>query len=714
MGIVNILEIIVIGFQFLALTSTYDIEWPMEFQTLTRILVYLVQIPIFPDIRMQHIVISYLCPIFLSLIVLLCFRSIFSILKDLLGLFGWMGLAIGIYSYFKNIHYAMELIYVCSAIIVVFLLEAGVKALSKYKNQKNKIPSKSSIDEEPLPEPHHKAKWKQVRNFILSIVCIAISILYITVYQVDKLYFIAIGTIGLMLLYNFGSNLFLKGRLFNTKINYYFRKHVIQVILFFLAFLYVPITLNALRFMIPSKYLLYRDKHCLDTQLLKMKMPFAPFYYGSDLCLNTTNAYKVDMTMDYDLSFNLLEESFYEMDTTIPYSTEVLPYFLPGSILAFLLITIAMPYLFFKLVNVCFNNVNALTLRTDLIVPEDLTVWEIRSSVSNNCCKSMYSDLKETFKDLKLILLAYRLLIVGVYSFTFVPHAVNNSYIFIIIGFVHFVGCILSSIYKPFAHYSENFLFSALQALNFLLALFGGCVAFGISISSSVSLGMIILVLVLPLFAFAIGFWLDIRRVHQLKEDINYRSYDAFVEFTSEQMRDSDMRLDKKLQFPIVGYFTLLLMLLIISAFLSIYGYNKHFFTFIIANGRLDGSMESILAPMTAMNQQGFTGPFRSCSDVNTLIANCACVDMHFSVVNQTEVWKCEKTAYSNELVVLERKLVTLDSVQAYDDLVLSIRPYCSRSFDMTYLSANFTLISSQIPNDIGYTDFFNYWSQYC
>ena len=713
MGFTNVVEILVMGAQFLALTASYDVRWPAELSFFTTILSYLVKVPILPDIRMQHIAISYLCPILLSLVIILCFKSIFAVLKELVGLFAWIGLAVGIYGYFKNYERALELIYLCGALVCLFLIEATFRGIYDWHNKK--MEKLMVEDDKSEKELHDKAIWKQIRNLLLIIICISLAILSITTtFYVDTLYIIIVVVISLFLVYNFVSNLFEKGRLFNTKLNYYFRKHIVQVILFLLTFLYIPITLNSLRFIIPSKYLLYnKDVTCSDTQLIKMKMPFAPYNFGSNVCLDTrNNVNNVNMTLnDYKLSGPIFEERFYQVDTTIPFYTEVVPYFLPGSIAAFLLIALGMPYLYYKLVKICYLLINMMPLKSAAVLPVDTDAWIIKSSLSNNCCKSLYGNLNANFKDFKLILLAYRFLLVVVISLTYVPNISNSAWIFIVVAFVHFIGIGLVLKFKPFTHYLENTLFVTLQGLNVILALLGGCLAFQIIFPSFVYLIVLCIILSFPVLAIVAGSILDYKRTKKRKIDINWKPNSEMVNLTAEELRTADMRMDKQLQFPIVGYFTMLMMMLILSAALSIYGITINAFTYNISNARVAGNLETGLHRMTKMDQLDYAGPYRSCADIQLIISHCTCVEMHLLANDQTEVWKCDHGIYRDDLIILERR-GKYDS--DFDGLGKDIRPFCSTTFNMAYLNANITLNLNTVPEEIDANGFSDYWDRYC
>ena len=689
------------GIQFLSLTASFEVNWHPDSSEMVKFLVYFTKIPIFEDIRIQFLILALGMPVVLSIIILVCFKSIFVVLKELLTLFSIIGLSYGIYGYLNDLQYAYQLITICGVLVLIFSLEFVVKGLLNCR--KSRIQDTNSLksqDDSSDQELHHKAIWKQIRNSVLIAVIIGLSLLGYFTNQLNSYYMGVITVIALFLCYNVISNLFLKGRKFNTKLNYFFRLHIIKVILFILNLMYIPITLFCLQFMIPSKFIPYQDNPCLDSQLLKFKMPFAPYHYSSQQCLNTFSNQTLSKLSTGSL-LNYTEDRFFQSDPTLSYYSETIYYYLPGSVLFAFFISLGMPFLYYKLVTVCNKMIQLMPLKP---IPEEIDEWHVKSFVSKNCCSSLYKGLKEKQKDFKLVMLAYRLLIVSVIAFTYTANIKNDAFVFIIITFVHLIGLICSIYFKPFISTSHNLLLIAMQLINVVLAGITGLLAFQVELPSIIFTILPFLFIGIPFLLCSIGGAIDIFYYRKRKKNPKYASLDVFVELTTEQLLESDMVMDKLLQTPIAGYFTIIMLLGLVGMIVCYYGTTRLQYTYKLAQGRATSNFEKGLVRMNNYDQ--FNGPFRSCSEISELLKTCTCVDMHLTVTNTTEAWKCEHLSFNDELVILQR--INADFKESYHLESLSIRPWCSNQFNMDKLDSNFTL---KAPID---DEFKRYWEKTC
>eukprot|EP00834_Sanchytrium_tribonematis_P001426 NODE_35_length_36362_cov_0.944434.p2 type:complete len:708 gc:universal NODE_35_length_36362_cov_0.944434:7746-9869(+) len=704
-SVYNLFEIAIMGIQFLSLTASYNVVWNNDWIGIAKVLSFFTQIPITEDVRIQHGYISCLFPLVISLIVLLTFKPLFTVFKDVVSLFCWAGLGFGIYESTskENVSLGFQLISICGAILGILLAEAIIKKL--WKRRAKKLNRAESFDTEP-DDSNKKPFWKQLRNLSLSGIFIFVAILAIQSSQ-SWWYILILFACSSLLLYNFISNLVPKGRELNSKINYLFRKHTTKIILTILSAFYIPLTLDCLQFILPSKYLLYgKDITCTSNQIIKMKMPFPPATFDSLMCLesfnNNTNHVSLKMS-NYHLSVDLNQERFYQSDTTIPLYSEVYPYLFPSSFIIFALVSIGLPFLYYKLVNICYIYLQELPKYN---ISEKSQDWGVASKLSSNCCNSLYCNLNEKFKDFKLMMLAFRLLVVIVTSATYVPNIEGNGsqYVFIILVFVHFVILASEIYFRPFTNYTENFFLFGFQFVNLVFVIFATLSAYRTNLPAVLPFVTLAVIILVPILAIIVGFSYDLYIKKKKTEiDASFTNVDA-----SKVILDLDMKIDKKLQSLVVFYFATLYGLIFVGSAVYYYGTTKNFFTFRFSNGRTNGNMEVTLKEMTSLEDKFQFG--RSCEDISILLKNCNCVNIpQVYKLNSTEVWKCDQVAYADQLLILER---TTES--NFMDLNFKIRPFCSNQFDTNYLLSNMTLRKEPIADLVNFDDFNSEWIKFC
>ena len=712
MGVTSVAEILIMNAQFLSMTANTNYTWPDEWLPYIHVL----QIFTFnfwgsfqffginsSDSRAQHLIITNIIPIILCLIILFCFRSVLKILRYGITILGVCGLVLGIILTIFGGGSGLPIVFVCGFVLILLSIEYWMhKRREKRKIEEkinNAVGSTVDLDADEidlekfkflkgLKFVHKKGFWRQLRNTILGLLMFIVGAsLFSNIGRGsgNGPLFIVISISGILLIYNVISNMSDKGRKFNTKVNYKFRKDIVKIILTIFGLLYVPITLSTFRFVFSSATF---DSYvaCENNQIHNMKMPFEPFTGGSRDCISAVNGtMSTNIPIDFSnfgIKSNILTEKFLTLDKTILYYSEILPYFVPGCILSILVLTIGMPILYYKLIKTCAKYVHEIPVLA--VKPENQ--WVIRAAASRNCCRSIYAMYRLKWRDYKLISLIYRLIVVCIVTFAGVDklHPENSARIvFIILMAVHSIALCITLYSRPHIKRIEDILSIVCQSLNILNCFIAVLLSSGVYVSPKLVLPVILLTTLLPIFAIFFGLYLDARESkrmaknmehhikltkHELREkgpegDLSRGNVELaeYLNIEKEELINMDMVIDKKLQDVLVYYSILFVIVSGLSVFSGIAAISNPIYAYKLVNSDnyaigmpLDASLykDSFNIESTYINH-----PSRSkkCQNLATILQNnCTCVDIPGVINKSTEAWKCKGDLDSDSYVMVK------------------------------------------------------------
>eukprot|EP00834_Sanchytrium_tribonematis_P002833 NODE_96_length_20709_cov_1.429161.p2 type:complete len:698 gc:universal NODE_96_length_20709_cov_1.429161:8827-6734(-) len=690
MGVSSVVEILMMNAQFLSVAAGQDIAWPDEYKGYVQFLQFFnfdftVGLKLFNidqvDIRTQHLFISHVVPILISLTILFSFRSVFTILKYTLTavcFFGFIfGLIIKLLGGQTSDISGILIMVLCG--FVLFLI-----AISHYfqkRRQKKKVQEKintavgstvnldaDEIDLEKfkylkgLKFVHKKSFWRQLRNLLLGFVLFTIGL---ASFGANGQIYGLLVIFGLVLMYNVISNMSSRGRNFNTKLNYAFRKDVVKIILIFMSLLYVPITISAFKMILGSNYV--QHEQC-ENGILKMKMPFQPYTGGSDGCIpmfnvSTTASNFTNLGLAKNINFE--DELFFRADKTITYHSDILQYFSIGVVLMFILITIGMPLLFYKLTKTC----SKFIVEIPVICKDPENQWIVRATGSKNCCKSLYCMFQLKWKNYKLIYLIYRLLIVCISALIGISRDGARP-VFISLTVVHFVALCITTYSRPYISSIEDIVSIVCNSLQVLNAVIFTLFSFNVPVPTKLAIPVITLTMILPIAAIFLGLYIESRKEKEMKKDMEHHHkltqreleemgpegdftkkkvhLAQYLNIEAKELQNMDMVIDKKLQDILVLYFFILAIGCGISLTAGMIDINNPPYTYKLASAHHPDT------PVQDLN--GFTTTEREyCKSLSKTLANeCRCVNISGVLVNGLrEVWKCNSTLQDTLIVII-------------------------------------------------------------
>ena len=695
--------------QFLSMTANTDFEWPDDWKPYIKVLRLFTfnfwgetffGLP--NDSRWQHLFISNIVPMIIAGVILLSFRSILTIFRYTITILCSAGFALG--ALVTALDRNREKDKSALALLVVsglFLLIIGIEYTIRKKRTKKKIEEKinnavgSTVDLDAdlidlekfrylkgLKFVHKKSFWRQFRNIFLGCVLLMISALFLNSINngndMGGGIVAAAALSGIVLLYNVFSNMSAKGRRFNTKVNYTFRKNLVKIVLIMMGILFVPVTLSNFRFLFLNSFSTFEKASCSNGQLRKLKMPFAPYTSGISSCFNsypqTNQSIDFNFSNDFGLKRDIKEELFLTVDKTILYYSEILPYFVPGSFVICLIFTLGIPLLFYKLIKTC----SKFVYEIPVLAKDPGNQWIVRATASKNCSRSLYAMFQLKWKDYKLIYLVYRLLIVSIVSLVGIS-AENASTVFVSLTVVHSLAFCITCYSRPYISNVEDWVSIICQGLNVLNALIAVLLSFKVNVPGNIAGPVIILTTTLPFFAIALGLYLDGRMAKKVTKDLvnrkklSQKEIDAsgpegdftkrkvrladYLDIDTAELENMDMVIDKKLQDILVKYSILLILGCGFSLFIGAIGIRSHIYTYEILNGhntQPGASLKNYMLNLEELNNYGIN----NCTNTREILKNnCTCVSIDkLSSINQTEVWRCNGE-FENDLIVFYTNL---------------------------------------------------------
>eukprot|EP00835_Amoeboradix_gromovi_P005348 NODE_494_length_7750_cov_0.325317.p1 type:complete len:723 gc:universal NODE_494_length_7750_cov_0.325317:6033-3865(-) len=716
MGVSSLAEILMMNAQFLSITASADMEWPDEWKPYINILKFfsfnfMESFPYFglnsADSRAQHLLITSMIPIAISAIIILCFRSLITILRYgiIIVCTGGFFLGLIIFVFNKKDPSGTVLMILTGVILILLGIEYFVYKRRHKKAIEEKIKSATGdtvnldadeIDLEKfkflkgLKFVHKKSFWRQSRNLILGFFFFGIGTFLFR--NIDRNsgnngnpIFVILGLVGIVMLYNVISNMSVRGRMFNTRMNYGFRKNVVKIILIVMSLLYVPITLSTFRFVFSSNFVEYQK--CQNTEVRNMKMPFAPYTGGSNSCFSSYNNTEVQFT-DYGLKKSLESELFMKIDKTILYYSEILPYFIPGCVLSIFLITIGMPILYYKLIKTCSKFVQEIPV----LAKNPENQWIVRVTASKNCCRSLYAMFQLKWKDYKLISLVYRLLVVSIVSLAGLnktDRGTSTQVVFVALTGVHLFVFSITCYSRPYISNIEDIVAIVCQGLNVVNAFIAVLFSFKVPVSAKVAGPVIVATTILPFLAIMLGLYLDSRYSKKMSKDLVHHKKKSKAEveegpegdFTKGKVRlaeylnieaaeleNMDMVIDKKLQDILVYYFIALVLTSTFSAVVGMIAIKNPVYSYNLVNGysyaSRDRASEATLSGNSQFNNENdfseaqlyYGSPNNYCQNLGVILQNnCSCVDIkNVLVENKREAWRCLSGPLKNSVLVTQ------------------------------------------------------------
>lgn len=350
--------------------------------------------------------------------------------------------------------------------------------------------------------------------------------------------FIAIGlivgslllTFGSILFYNWFSNLFRFGRVFNTTLNKFFRENFLKIILLFLSLLYIPITNS-----------IFSSFNCeKKTCSAGYEFPVTELTFSVDSIESSFTRANINSTTCYSCGFDLstcpiadslcpeVSDDRLVSDFRISCKEEMYPFYLPGSLLLFFAMTVGTPYLFYKIITICKRYIEEIPIKGDL-----RDKWPIIVYFSRNSCRSLYSDFSYDWRYYKLTILLQKLVIVAIFIFGISqPFLVTAS-----LALSHAIFACLSIYSRPYKQPVENALAVLCLLVNSTNAICALLVAIGVDLGNKMLLALGVLNVVMPVL-FILGamvstYYHDLRVAKEAEEalKVSFNKVE-YLEFT--------------------------------------------------------------------------------------------------------------------------------------------------------------------------------------
>ncbi|KAJ1515449.1 hypothetical protein HMI54_001360 [Coelomomyces lativittatus] len=605
-----------------------------------------------------------------------------------------------------------------------------------------------------------KSFWIQTRNFTLGSLLLFFGLLIAGVfpsnvfgsvfhfyYLVEDAFYSVGATIGwimvsfgLALIYNWTMGHFAIARRFHTRLNYLFRKNFVKVVLALLGLLYVPMSTSIF------SCFLYKFVSCpTGTELVhsfvrldldSLITTFTRSQYTGVACkscyFNNNECPIASKLCPGESDLRLYS------DPSISYNSEILLYYVPGSILAVFSIIIGFPWLFYKLILISSRFVSELPVRRGYRKEER---WKSQCKVTSSSCRSLYTMFEYKWRNYKLITLIHKLIVVAVFTL-----GGGNSFA-VICALVasHSAFAIMSIYSRPYINKGEDILAIVCLFINVLNAVIALLVALGFNIPTYVSPIVITLNTVFPTATIILGLYfqyLEEKAERKLEEEKLARQIQAKLKTkkkkiikNTKELEDNgdtsedessieskininvkekakaalkikksdllfidsmDQELDQRLLNVLVNFFLFLGLVSFLSLAISILG------VLLASNSRsflYPRYFSTSDAPISTLSME-----FAGYASWNEFITNCCCqyslpVDNLGIVINSTkinsitEVWKCViPKDVSNSTGNFLYKL-RLRKYGNFDGTI--VRAYCSTRFNSNLVYGNPTLNTS-------------------
>lgn len=522
MGVLTVLEIISGYAQNTGIISSVNITYPDSLlwvqQRLRVLRADFTQLPDLPalDFRAQHILLTNALPLALAILLLILFKSVRVVLWYC-SLLCSVGVAFsGLVLKFMPVGQISEesniaLIMIVLGFMCIFLSFLGFFLWRRIREKVH-----------PVEREYTKPFWIQARNFFVGSLLLFLGLVASNAFEMtllaENLYYYSsfrnavtvVGPIvgwimvagGISLLYNWFSGLFKATRQLNTRINYYFRKNAVKILLVVLGVLYVPMTTSVISsFMCteqkcPLKYEFIQDQTTLDWRSIENKF-LKSIYQGipyrscafkncniqNELCPEVT-----EFRLITDLSLSCTNEMFF--------------YYFPGSILSVFSITFGIPILFYRLISESVAIISQIP--TNKHLHDDLK-WAVQCKATSSSCRSLYTMFEKRWRYYKLINLIHKLMVVSVFVFV----QKNSFPLLCIVTGLHTIVAFMSAYFRPYVHNYEDFLATLCLFVNAINAVVSILIAISISLPDWISPTLIALNTVLPTAAIILGFYLD-------------------------------------------------------------------------------------------------------------------------------------------------------------------------------------------------------------
>eukprot|EP00835_Amoeboradix_gromovi_P005273 NODE_481_length_7843_cov_0.394835.p1 type:complete len:718 gc:universal NODE_481_length_7843_cov_0.394835:4725-2572(-) len=667
MGFNATFELLSIYSQFLAISMSIKVNWPLNWSRYVNFAKYMrfdflttfygLQLM---EYRVHYILLTNLLPLAISFILLFLFKSPLIVFWYLITLCSMLGMIFGYFVYsnvdpqqpYKIAGYLS--LFVFLIMLLVLLIGLTIKwcrKRNKYKLDAEDIDNFENIDKVDLV--HNKSAFKIIRNLVIAIILILIG------YSNN---FYPLYIIAAFILVNCLFNLFPKGRLQTTKFNTLARKSGLKIILLGLGFGYIPITTKLL------EILFCKEFKCGLNQIIQRGFPkllniglIAPepnFGYNCLDCIVDKNCKLKELC---------LAESDLLLAANPSYSctSEIYRFFLPGSLLMLVTFTFGVPVLFYRLV----KTTSRFLTQIRVINKQGEDIWAIRSHVSKNSCASIYQSFVMNWKYYKLILMLYRLVIVIIFVFlTSLDYSLVTSISLFLAHSIVFVFSVYSS---PYSDKSAQYLYYSVVFVNIINCVVVILKASDVNITDASLPGIIAVNTMIPFFMFFLGYMLDRKKSKKLLAALSEEfggNPKQFIDFIDPQdrpkLKTMDAILNRKLLHMTVNYFTLLGFVATLAGSLGVLG--------IVSQGsRLKTRMDTRRNGLAIVQSE--LGSFYTWQE---FIGSCCCMTNLSDKEHGTEYWKCNNNLEFN-YKILNRVDFKETSLNGYD-----VRSFCGRTYN--------------------------------
>ncbi|TPX37145.1 hypothetical protein SmJEL517_g01034 [Synchytrium microbalum] len=569
MGVVDIFQILVTFAQHLSIISSFNIPWPAQWNGFLAVknlrldlsVQFTTYVPAI-DFRAQYIILAYFIPMFITLFMLIFFKSPQVVVWYglLLGCFGCLAAGIALqfipttqYSSQQNIASILMSAGGGGAgfLLVVYLIIWAVRrhlakrkkarihaASSGHPNVADILNARSvstvALSNEIKPNlkllasgSHYKMKpwWKILRNMIVAGALLYSGLLLVGAtsnpYTSDYLsqvegqqiqpIAIALGTIllvfGTLLSYNIISGFFLAGRKMNKRMNSFFRKNMTQFALLGMVILYIPQT-TAVFNVFPCTQITCSAGQQFVTNRIDLDITSI----SSTFLRNTTNstactACTFQSTCPANVAAQLcpsVSDLRLNKDPSLSCISEVYPFYLPGAVLVVISATLGFPWLIHTLVSVVSQFLKDIP---PLGATTQAESWLIHGSLSQNSCKSLYFGYHYKWRYYNLNVVVQKFLVVAVFVFS-VYHEIAIATVIACIHCFFFITALYS---RPYVNITETVLSIACVGLNAANSVLAVLVAFQLNVPPNTIYAVATGNLAIPILCIVVGSYFEAR-----------------------------------------------------------------------------------------------------------------------------------------------------------------------------------------------------------
>ncbi|KAL7749128.1 hypothetical protein RI367_005533 [Sorochytrium milnesiophthora] len=325
---------------------------------------------------------------------------------------------------------------------------------------------------------------------------------------------------GLYLTYNWAAGQFELMRRFHARLNYYFRKNVLKIILLILGLLYIPMTSSILNLTMCETVTCDAGQefqlNLVQLQVNSLLTQYTSYNASTPLCQSCmfTNSQYCPASLQTALCPPVSDLRL-SRERSVSCTSQIFPYYLPGGLLMLIIGTIGVPYLYYRVTYISTKTLSAMPVKGE----HDHIRWVAQCRLTTNSCGSLYINFNYKWRYYNVILLVQKLILV--LATTYSSQAVKVLLVVMLVAQSVFAFiCLFSS---PYMNKLEDRLATSCLFLGAANTLITVLVVFGVSVPTGVAYTLFAVNLAVPSAFLVISFFLGIKEYARVQKEVKKR-----------------------------------------------------------------------------------------------------------------------------------------------------------------------------------------------